>query len=232
MRAIAIVVAFVLCLASYAVAGWEEDLDRVLAMEPGEERDALVASVAKAAPGVGEVSDRISARPRTEKSTGMLLRKRMCTDDVERPWVLFVPESYDPAKPMPLFIALHGLVTRPEVIPDQLEYAERIVYTKMAEERGWMVAVPFAQQDATWFDEVGMENIRAIVRAVKRERNVDDDRVWMGGFSDGASGAFFYAMVRPNDYAAFLSLNGHMGVAASSGTWTPSRRTSRTRRRT
>jgi hypothetical protein len=52
---------------------------------------------------------------------------------------------------------------------------------------------------------------------VKRERNVDDDRVWMAGFSDGGSAAFSYAMVAPTDYGAFLALNGHMGVASRFG---------------
>ncbi|MFC2173464.1 PDZ domain-containing protein [Acidobacteriota bacterium] len=62
-----------------------------------------------------------------------------------------------------------------------------------------------------------MANIDNLLRTVKREYNVDDDRVWMGGFSDGGSAAFFYAMVASSDYAAFLALSGHMGVGSLDG---------------
>jgi hypothetical protein len=62
-----------------------------------------------------------------------------------------------------------------------------------------------------------MTSIRNLVRTVKRELNVDDDRVWMAGFSDGASAGFAHAMLKPSDYAAFVALNGHMGVASLDG---------------
>jgi hypothetical protein len=82
---------------------------------------------------------------------------------------------------------------------------------------GWIALFPFGQAGATWWDEVGMENIRTLVRTAKRELNVDDDRVWMAGFSDGASAGFAHAMLAPSDYAAFVALNGHMGVASLDG---------------
>jgi predicted esterase len=217
MRSVVTCVLVVLCLASLCAAGWEEDLDRVLATEPGEERDALVASVAEAAPGWEEIAARITGRVRPDATTGTFLLSRVCTDEVERPWVLVVPEGYDPAKPTPLLVSLHGLVTRPEVMPDAKEYAERMLITKLARDRSWLVAYPMGQQGATWFDPVGMENLREIVRTVKRTRNVDDDRVWMAGFSDGGSAAFLHAMADPNDYGAFLALNCHMGVGSHIG---------------
>lgn len=39
---------------------------------------------------------------------------------------------------------------------------------------------PSEQESATRWDEVGMTNTRKLVRTVKREFNMDDDRVWMG----------------------------------------------------
>jgi len=89
--------------------------------------------------------------------------------------------------------------------------------TALASREGWLALFPFGQLGATWWDEAGMANVRGLIRAVKRECNVDDDRVWLGGFSDGASAAFLYGMVAPNDYAAFVALNGHMGVGSLDG---------------
>lgn len=146
-----------------------------------------------------------------------ILRKTTCTDGVERPWVLYVPTSYEPATPTPLLVILHGGVSRPEITDDPLAYARDNEWTAAAEEYGWLALYPFGQKGATWWNEVGMANIRNLVRTVKQEYNVDDDRVYMGGFSDGASAAFCWAMLEPTDFAAFVALNGHMGVGSIDG---------------
>ena len=159
MKPLALALAVSLTLVSTALAGWEEDIDRVLAMEPGEDRDALVAKIAADAPGCAEIAARIRAGKRPEAKAGAVLMKRTCTDGVERPFVLVVPEGYDEAKPTPLVVGLHGLVTREEIISDPVAYAERIAYTKLARDRGWLTVIPFGQNGATWFDEVGMENL-------------------------------------------------------------------------
>jgi len=205
-------------LAAPAFGGWEEDLDQILTLESGEERESLITSVAGAAPGWEALAERIRSRvfPAGEKGDAYL-GKTLCTDEKERPWVLFVPESYDPAVPTPLLVVLHGGVSRPKVTEKPLEWAKRNLFVGLARERGWLVLFPFGQIGATWWDRVGMANVRNLVRTVKRERNVDDDRVYMAGFSDGASAGFLHAMVAPTDYAAFVALNGHMGVGSIDG---------------
>ncbi|MBD3348525.1 MAG: PDZ domain-containing protein, partial [Candidatus Eisenbacteria bacterium] len=146
-----------------------------------------------------------------------VLRTTVCVDTVERPWVLVVPDSYDPGEPTPLLVNLHGGVGRAEVMEDPLDYVTDNDVIDLAGEMGWIALVPFGQTGATWWDDVGMSNIRNLVRTVKSELNVDDDRVWMIGFSDGASAGFAHAMVAPNDYAAFVALNGHIGVGSLDG---------------
>jgi predicted esterase len=141
----------------------------------------------------------------------------VCRDGVIRPWVLYIPSTYDSGEPTPLFVYLHGGVSSAAVYDDPVGYASEHSFTAAAEENGWLILFPFGQMGATWWDEVGMANIDSQVRTVKRRYNVDDDRVWLGGFSDGASAAFMFAMVDPSDYGAFIALNGHMGVGSSAG---------------
>ena len=76
---------------------------------------------------------------------------------------------------------------------------------------------PMGQAGATWWNEVGMTNISALVRRVKSGFNIDDDQVYLGGFSDGGSAGFLFAMTLPTDFAAFMALNGHMGVGSEDG---------------
>lgn len=141
----------------------------------------------------------------------------LCTDGAMRPFVTWIPSSYDPTRPSPLFIWLHGGVSRQDIYPDPLGYAQDHPLVEQAEKEGWLLLFPFGQAGAVWWDSVGIANVDAQIRLHKQRYNVDDNRVWLGGFSDGASAAWFYAMALPRQVAALVALNGHMGVASLDG---------------
>ncbi|MEE8639255.1 MAG: PHB depolymerase family esterase [bacterium] len=204
--------------AAPAAADWRADLEELVRAETGPRQDELLSEVLRAKPDWRKVVAALEALPFDDAETGTFeTRQTVCADGVARPWILYVPPSYDPGTPTPLLVMLHGLVARPELMDDPLAYARDDEWAAAAEGYGWLVLYPFGQEGATWWDEVGMANIRNLVRAVKREYNVDDDRVCMGGFSDGASAAFCWAMVEPTDFSAFVALNGHMGVSSLAG---------------
>ncbi len=221
MRTLTAVVVALALVAPGVAAGstWQKDLDRVLAAPGGAEREELVREFIAGAPGWEEAAAHIESMtfPAFEGAGEPVLRTTVCIDTVERPWVLQVPRGYDPAEPTPLLMVLHGGVGTADVDDDPLGSVEEGEFAALALERGWIDVFPFGQAGATWWDEVGMANVRNLIRTVKRELNVDDDRVWMTGFSDGASAGFAHAMLAPDDYAAFVALNGHMGVASLDG---------------
>ena len=205
---------------SSAEAGWEDALDALVAAAPDDaDRESLIADVLDYAPSWQEVATRIQSTtfPAADPVGQAVLRTTVCIDTVERPWVLQIPPDYDPSVPTPLLVVLHGGVGSAEVYDDPLGYVTESEQGALALERGWISVFPFGQAGATWWDEVGMTNIRTLVRTIKRELNIDDDRVWMIGFSDGASAGFAHAMLAPTDYAAFVALNGHMGVGSLDG---------------
>ena len=180
-------------------------------------RDALLGEILSDSPDWRQVVTRIESIPFPDMQKGIVLRTAVCEDGVERPWVLFVPSTYEPTIPTPLLVILHGGVSRTNLIEDPESWVEKNPFTKFADDNDWLALYPLGQEGATWWDEVGMGNIRNLIREVKTHYNVDDDRVWMGGFSDGASAAFLHAMVAPTDYAAFVALNGHLGVGSLDG---------------
>ncbi len=224
---LAVVVTFSGVGGSSAEAGWEEALDALVAAPDDANRASLIADVVDHAPSWQEVATRLRSTtfPPADPVGQAVLRTTVCIDTVERPRVLQIPPDYDPSVPTPLLVVLHGGVGTAEIYDDPLGSVSENEFGALALERGWISVFPFGQAGATWFDEVGMTNIRNLVRTVKRELNVDDDRVWMAGFSDGASAGFAHAMLAPSDYAAFVALNGHMGVASldfDSPTYAPS----------
>lgn len=217
MRSGTIILLIVLMLPALAsgAGDWRADLDQALTMEPGRERDEMVASIAAAAPGWNEIRLHIQALEFGEPPDRLaMLDSTVCTDGVTRPWVIYVSTHYDPATPAPLMVRLHGGVGGPNIRSQPVKYASEDEFAQEMQERGWIGLYPMGQYGATWWDDVGMANIRNLVREVKRAYNIDDDRVYMGGFSDGGSGSFAHAMLAPTDYAAFVAMNGHMGVAS------------------
>jgi hypothetical protein len=57
-----------------------------------------------------------------------------------------------------------------------------------------------------------MANILGQLAAVKRRYNIDEDRVFVGGFSDGGSGALVMGLYYPTPWAGLLALSGSITV--------------------
>jgi pimeloyl-ACP methyl ester carboxylesterase len=199
-------------------ADWKKDLDKLIVTDKAEDADRIIRSIIAECDDVGKIESRIDSLSfkETAKDT-LIIRKTHCIDDVDRPYAVYIPPTYDKRTATPLIVVLHGGVGQRAIPEESKEYAKNHPFTSMARENGWLALYPFGQAGATWWDVVGMANIRNLVRVVKSEYNVDDDRVWMGGFSDGASASFSHAMLAPTDFGAFVALNGFMGVASHEG---------------
>jgi len=212
-------IVMVLIISTAAVGNdWRATLDELVATENPEKRGELIGQIAGTAPAWSEVAaylKRLSYPPVPVDT--FLLDSTVCIDGVTRPFVVYVPPAYDPKVSRPLIVALHGGVSRGNIHSDPVGYAREHYLPAWAKEGGYLLLFPFGQQGATWWDKVGMANIKNLIRHVKRHYHVDDDRVYMAGFSDGGSAAFLQAMLDPNDYAGFFALNGHMGVGSLDG---------------
>lgn len=209
---------FFMLILSFSVSlsgAWQDELFECLLMPDEASAGSYLGKVLEASPDWSEVARFIQKIPYHSMSAGKLeLKFNDCTDGKKRPWVVYIPGKYDPAKETPLLIVLHGGVSRKDLKEDPLKYASENEFVKVAEEEGWFLLFPFGQSGATWWDAVGMANIRSQILSVKRDYNIDEDRIWIEGFSDGASAAFLYAMINSTPYAAFIALNGHMGVGS------------------
>ncbi len=216
--AIALTAVLVLLSSSAWAADWQSQLVDLIHAEPGTARDALLAEIVDAAPDWQAVADHLRALEFPPAPAGRFVQhEALCLDGAVRPWLVYVPSGYDPAVPTPLLIKLHGGVGTPNLPDDPRAEEQDSPYLPFADRYGYLVLFPYGQDGATWWDEVGMANVAQQLRDAKRSYNVDDDRVYMGGFSDGASASFCHAMVAPTDYAAFVALNGHLGVGSLDG---------------
>ncbi len=138
---------------------------------------------------------------------------RQSEDGTRFPYVLLIPDTYDPAKSYAVEFMLHGGVSRPEWEAgggwwrrgyDNLKNPDRIT------------VVPAAWNDAFWWHANQAENIPAILKLVKKKYNVDDNRVYMTGVSDGGTGAYFFAFKQNTEWAAFMPFIAHPAVLQNS----------------
>lgn len=103
---------------------------------------------------------------------------------MERDGVLYVPTGYDPARPAPLVVLLHGAGGSPRRAVDGLQ--------RLAEAKGVIVMAP-ASRGTTW-DLVAdgrfgadARMLDALLRQLFVRYSIDPRRITVAGFSDGGS---------------------------------------------
>ncbi len=128
---------------------------------------------------------------------------------------LFVPDDYDPRKPWPLRVQLHGGVSRPYPLRGE---PTRPLTTNRIPSGGELILQPRAWGGSEWWRGHQVDNILTLVEQVKRSFNVDESRVYITGISDGGTGAYYLAMRVPTLWSSCIPLNGHPSVLANPDT--------------
>lgn len=119
----------------------------------------------------------------------------------ERDYTLRVPATYHPARPVPLILSLHGAGGNGEG-----EYS----WMWAAEAERWpgLIACPSGQPPGgQWFPEQE-EFLLAVYRDLQSSFNIDANRVYLGGFSNGGNGTWFHAQNHPWLFAAACPRGG------------------------
>lgn len=142
---------------------------------------------------------------------GVVQMKNRTSDGVEHFFSVNVPESYDPAKRYQVRFQLHGGVGGRS--GNQPRGTGEIGTLAGAEQ---IYVLPYAWDEQPWWGNDQVLNLAAIVDALKRNYNVDENHVVVAGVSDGGTGAYFVAMRDTTPYASFEPLNGFIAVLSNS----------------
>jgi polyhydroxybutyrate depolymerase len=133
----------------------------------------------------------------------------------QRTYLLYVPRSYDRAKPTPLVISMHGAA----VWPAQQMNLSR--WSRLAESQGFIVVYPSGSDvPKIWHVERGtglMLDVRFIselIDTLKATYNIDPTRIYANGVSNGGGMAFVLSCTLSDRIAAF-----GMVAAAQSLPW-------------
>jgi polyhydroxybutyrate depolymerase len=137
---------------------------------------------------------------------------------LQRSFLLHVPPSYDPKKPMPLAIVLHGSGTTGRAM------AEKTGFSLLADKEGFIVVYPNGI-DRRWNDgrqakkRGKTENVNdvkfiaGLIFYLQRYYNIDRQRIYIAGHSNGAMLAYRLAAELSQKIAAIASVAGSIPIA-------------------
>ncbi len=131
----------------------------------------------------------------------------------QRRYLLFVPATYDPAKPTPLVISLHGFVEWPA---HQMQISH---WNELAQEYGFLVVYPEGTglprrwRAGGWAAASGdplvdVRFISDLIDELERKYNIDRSRIYANGLSNGGGMSFLLGCALSDRIAAIGGVAG------------------------
>jgi poly(3-hydroxybutyrate) depolymerase len=132
--------------------------------------------------------------------------------DLSVPYIVYVPKGYDPSRPAPMVVFLHGAILARE----QFQYKETSIAKEpvfsISDTFHCLVVFPFAKNDFAWGrNEPANENIMTIIQQVENTYNVDHKRIYIGGISMGGNATFWFITNKANSFAGFYTFSALPG---------------------
>lgn len=139
-------------------------------------------------------------------------------DTLHTAFLIVLPHHYDAKKAYPLLFFLHGAVSSNVGYLDKAEGRDTSdwnrYYTKYADSHQVVMVYAHANRDYNWmYPDKGFFMIPAILKQVRQVVHIDDDKVFISGHSNGATGSFSYMMKQPSPFAGFYGFNTRPKVA-------------------
>ena len=126
------------------------------------------------------------------------------------PYALFVPSGYDPARPAPLMVSLHGAGRQYDWL---MNYAGLL---DQAERHGYVVVTPlgytrrggYGYRGDSEQDRRAEQDVMNVFRLVKDELAIDEERIYLWGHSMGGAGTYYLASRYPDIWAGLAAVAG------------------------
>jgi poly(3-hydroxybutyrate) depolymerase len=138
-------------------------------------------------------------------------------DNKKMDYSLFVPKGYDKERKTPLVVALHGLGSNPQQI---MKYTG---LTDAAQKHGFIVVAPMGYNSRGWYGqpipkkmvkaddpknlaELSEKDVMNVLAIVRKDFNVDPDRIYLMGHSMGGGGTWHLALKHPDLWAGLAPI--------------------------
>lgn len=132
-------------------------------------------------------------------------------DTLKTSYYIHLPKNYNPHRKYSVLFFLHGAV-RHNTFSDfetksNLKYWNRF-YAKYANQNNVILIFPKVNKEYNWMtSDKGFFIVPSIVKQIKKSINIDDNKIFITGHSNGATGSFSYLMKQPTQFAGFYGFN-------------------------
>ncbi|HJQ77445.1 MAG TPA: PHB depolymerase family esterase [Acidimicrobiia bacterium] len=130
----------------------------------------------------------------------------------EMPYLLWIPDGYDPdAEPgYPMIVSLHGTAPIEYSTEFVMQYGLPAVLAvgDQPEDFQFVVVSPQGLDAVNWWDRGQPQEVGEIVDEISSQLAIDTTRVYLTGISTGGQGAWHVALRDPERYAAVVSVAG------------------------
>ena len=173
-----------------------------------------------------------SAQPPLTASQKRILEctYRLAEANADMAYTLFVPSTYEPGKPAPLIVDLHGLNITP---------LQQILFdgtTDLAERFGFIVLAPIGFNLSSWWGsrpgkpvataavkpggavtysntELAEIDAMAVLKLIREKYTIDSDRIYLMGHSMGGAGTYYLGGKYNDIWAGLAPIAGAGGIA-------------------
>lgn len=125
-------------------------------------------------------------------------------DHTLQPYRILVPETYNGRTPSPLVVALHGMGGDENSIFDAYNGA----FKPAAEKVGFIAVCPKGRDTASMYRGSAEQDVMDVLAEVRRDYNIDPNRIYLMGHSMGGYGTWSIAMAHPDVFAALGPISG------------------------
>lgn len=145
------------------------------------------------------------------RRTGVICHYTLLLDSAHSvPYLVYVPQHYNHQQPTKLLVYYKGGWMNRKELP--ADYAREIVTDNPTfsylDEQNTIEIFPCLRRDLAIFGFYGYAHLQHMIAQTKRLFNIDDNRVYLSGFSDGGKTVFNVASLTPSAFASFYAING------------------------
>lgn len=141
----------------------------------------------------------LRAKTKKDKGTvGLQNNLKHKQNGKEYPYALYLPESISSDKKVPLIVVLHGMGgSGANTIPAWVERSNK----------EFAVLCPSYPMGA-WWAKPAEDMVLSLIDQVREQYNIDSDRIFLAGLSNGAIGAYIIGMFYPDRFAGLIPIAG------------------------
>ena len=129
-------------------------------------------------------------------------------DSLKIPYIVSVPTTYNESEPMKTIVFLHGGVVSIDDFQYKSPELTKEPIFSVAETLNAIVIYPFGKKDFGWVNQLkAFENIYTVVDSVQRIYNLDRQKIYLGGMSNGGTAAFWFASQKNDRFSDYFAVS-------------------------